>query len=159
MSETSILADKLRSEGQKIIGYFESLTDEQWNTEIYTENSLWTIRNLVAHLMTSEKAFVKLFENIRQGGEGVTRDFVIDRYNASQQEKTRELGPLELLDQFKSTRQNMIKWISGVDEKDLDKIGRHPYLGSTSLREMIKMVYLHNQIHYRDVKKILNQSR
>jgi uncharacterized damage-inducible protein DinB len=159
MSEISILADKLRSEGEKIIRYFESLTDEEWKTEIYTENTIWTIRNLVAHLMTSEKAFVKLFEYIRQGGEGVTNDFVIDRFNASQQEKTRGLSPLELLDQFKNIRENMIKWLSGVDEKDLEKIGRHPYLGSTSLREMIKMVYLHNQIHYRDVKKLLDHSR
>jgi hypothetical protein len=51
----------------------------------------------------------------------------------------------------------MIKWVSGIDENDLEKIGRHPYLGRTTLREMIKMVYLHNQIHYRDVKKVLNQ--
>lgn len=157
MSETSILADKLRREGQRMIEYFESLTDEQWKTEIYAENVIWTIRNLFAHLLTSEKAFVKLFENIRQGGEGVTNDFVIDRYNASQQEKTKVFRPLELLDQFKNTRESMIKWVSGIDENDLEKIGRHPYLGQTTFREMIKMVYLHDQIHYRDVKKVLNQ--
>jgi uncharacterized damage-inducible protein DinB len=94
MSETSVLADKLRSEGQKVIGYFEKLSDEEWSTEIYTENTIWTIRNLFAHLLTSERAFVKLFESIKQGGEGVSNDFVIDRYNASQQEKTKGFGPL-----------------------------------------------------------------
>jgi len=109
--------------------------------------------------MSSEKAFVKLFEDIRHGGAGVTNDFVIDRYNASQQEKTRELSPLELLDQFKYARKDMVRWVSGLDEWDLEKTGRHPYLGNTSLREMIKMVYLHNQIHFRDVKKTLNHSR
>ena len=46
----------------------------------------------------------------------------------------------------------MIAWVLLVSDSDLEKIGRHPFLGQTTLREMIKMVYLHNQIHIRDIK-------
>ena len=147
----------MKHEGEKIVEYFEGLSDEQWLLEIYTEDTVWTIRNILAHLMTSERAFVKLFESIRQGGIGVTDEFVIDRYNARQQEKTKELGTQELLQRFKSIREEMIVWVSEIDDSDLEKTGRHPFLGQTTLREMIKMVYLHNQIHYRDIKKTLNQ--
>ena len=105
--------------------------------------------------MTSERAFIKLFENIRQGGEGVADDFVIDRYNASQQEKTKELTPAELLDQYKAIRARMIEWVSGISDLDLQRTGRHPFLGITTLREMVKMVYIHNQTHYRDLRRIL----
>ena len=157
MSEASLLADKLKHEGEMIVEYFEGLSDEQWLLEIYTEDTVWTIRNILAHLMTSERAFVKLFESIRQGGIGVTDEFVIDRYNARQQEKTKEFGTQELLQRFKSIREEMIVWVSEIDDSDLEKTGRHPFLGQTTLREMIKMVYLHNQIHYRDIKKALNQ--
>jgi len=157
MSETSLLADKLKQEGEKIVEYFEGLMDEQWLIEIYTEDPVWTIRNILAHLMTSERAFVKLFESIRQGGIGVTDDFVIDRYNAGQQEKMEELGAQELLLLFKSVREDMVAWVSGIGDSDLEKTGRHPFLGQTTLCEMIKMVYLHNQIHYRDIKKALSQ--
>ena len=157
MSEASLLADKLKHEGEMIVEYFEGLSDEQWLLEIYTEDTVWTIRNILAHLMTSERAFVKLFESIRQGGIGVTDEFVIDRYNARQQEKTKEFGTQELLKRFKSIREEMIVWVSEIDDSDLEKTGRHPFLGQTTLREMIKMVYLHNQIHYRDIKKALNQ--
>ena len=157
MSETSLLADKLKHEGEKIVVYFDGLRDEQWSIEIYTEDSVWTIRNILAHLMTSERDFVKLFESINQGGVGVTDDFIIDRYNARQQEKTKELGTQELLQRFKSIREEMVAWVSGIGDSDLEKTGRHPFLGQTTLREMIKMVYLHNQIHYRDIKRALNQ--
>jgi uncharacterized damage-inducible protein DinB len=157
MSETSLLADKLKQEGERIVKYFESLRDEQWSIEIYTEDTVWTIRNILAHLMTSERAFVKLFESIRQGGVGVTDDFVIDRYNARQQEKTKEFGTQELLQRFKSIREEMVVWVLHIGDSDLEKTGRHPFLGQTTLREMIKMVYLHNQIHYRDIKKALSQ--
>jgi hypothetical protein len=156
MSETSLLAKKLKQEGEKIVIYFEGLRDEQWSIEIYTEDNVWTIRNILAHLMTSERAFVKLFESIRQGGTGVTDDFVIDRYNARQQEKTKEIGTQELIQRFKSVREDMIGWVSGIGDSDLEKTGRHPFLGQTTLREMIKMVYLHNQIHYRHIKKALS---
>ena len=156
MAENSLLADKLKHEGEKIVKYLESLGDEQWKIEIYTEGTVWTIRNILAHLMTSERAFVRLFENIRQGKMGVSDDFVIDRYNASQQKKTKELGSQELLQLFKSVRGDMIAWVLLVSDSDLEKIGRHPFLGQTTLREMIKMVYLHNQIHIRDIKNGIN---
>jgi uncharacterized damage-inducible protein DinB len=156
MTETSLLADKLKQEGEKIVKYFEGLRDDQWSIEIYTEDTVWTIRNILAHLVTSERAFVKLFDNIRQGGVGVTDDFVIDRYNARQQEKTKELGVQELLKRFKSLREEMVVWVLNIADSDLEKTGRHPFLGQTTLREMIKMVYLHNQIHIRDIKNGIN---
>jgi hypothetical protein len=34
-------------------------------------------------------------------------------------------------------------------------MGRHPFMGQTQLREMIKMLYIHNLTHYRDMKKAL----
>jgi hypothetical protein len=48
----------------------------------------------------------------------------------------------------------MSAFVAGLSEADLQKTGRHPFLGETSLAEMIKMVYRHNQIHYRDLRKL-----
>ena len=155
MSEVAALAEKLKSEGEKSMTFFAGLTEEQWKIEVYTEGAVWTIRNTLAHLMTAERAFVKLFENIRQSGSGVSEDFVIDRYNASQQRRTKDLGPEELLEQYKAVRAEMVDWVSGISDSDLEKTGRHPFLGITTLREMVKMVYIHNQIHYRDLRKVL----
>ena len=155
MSETSELAQKLKSEGEKVEAFFGGLTDDQWKKEVYTEGSVWTIRNILSHFMTSERAFVKLFENIRQGGPGATEDFVVDRFNASQQEKTKELTSAEVLDQYKTVRARMIEWVSGISDSDLEKTGRHPFLGVATLREMLKMVYIHNQTHYRDLRRVL----
>lgn len=156
MPETpAMLADKLKSEGEKYAAFFAGLADDQWKIEVYTEGATWTLRNVLAHLVTAEQAFIKLFEQIRQGGPGVSDDFSIDRYNARQQEKTKELSPQEILKQYKTVRAEMIAWVSSLTEADLQKTGRHPFLGQATLLEMIKMVYLHNQIHYRDLRKVL----
>lgn len=155
MSELNELADKLRSEGEKFFAFFAGLTDDQWQTQVYTEGETWTIRNILAHFVTSERGLVRLFERIRLTGEGASEDFSIDRYNAAQQAKTMDLSPQELLEQYKAVRADSIAWTLSLEEADLEKRGRHPFLGMTTLREMIKMLYLHNQIHYRDMKKVL----
>jgi uncharacterized damage-inducible protein DinB len=155
MSEVTELAEKLKSEGDKFIGVFSDLNAEQWNVEVYTEGTTWTIRNVLAHFVTSERGLVKIFELIRQGGAGVTDDFSIDRYNEAQHQKTKDFTSAELLEQYRSVRANSIAWVSGLKDEELEITGRHPFLEITTIREMVKMLYLHNQIHYRDLKKVL----
>jgi hypothetical protein len=155
MSEVNELAEKLKFEGEKIISIFTRLTDEQWQSEVYTEGATWTIRNVLAHFVTSERGLLKLFERIRQGGEGAAEDFSIDRYNAAMQERTRTATPQELLEQYKAIRGESTSWTAALSAEDLEKQGRHPFLGMTTIREMIKMLYIHNLTHYRDMKKAL----
>jgi len=155
MSELNDLAEKLKSEGEKFYSLFAGLTDDQWLAEVYTEGETWTIRNVLSHFVTSERGLVKLFEQIRLGGAGAADDFSIDRYNATMQARSKDLTPGELLEQYKEVRANSIAWTLSLSELDLEKQGRHPFLGMTSIREMIKMLYLHNQIHYRDMKKLI----
>jgi hypothetical protein len=155
MSELNDLAGKLKSEGDKFYSLFAGLTEDQWQMEIYTEGETWTIRNVLSHFVTSERGLVKLFERIRTTGEGSAEDFSIDRYNAAQQQRTKELPVQELLQQYKEVRSHSVAWVSGLKEDELEIKGRHPFLGMTSIREMIKMLYIHNQTHYRDMKKVL----
>ena len=155
MSEITELSEKLKSEGDRMLSVFSGLRDDQWNQEVYTEGTTWTIRNVLAHFVTSERGLIKLFEQIRQGGAGAAGDFSIDRYNAAMQERTREMTPQELLEQYRQIRANSIEWVSGLNEAELELTGRHPFLGQTVIREMIKMLYIHNMTHIRDMKRTL----
>jgi len=156
MSETpAFFAERLKTEGDKMIAFFAALTADQWTQSVYIEGATWSVRNVLAHFVTSERGLVKLFETIRQGGPGAADDFSIDRYNAAQQEKTRDLAPQELLEQYKIIRTASIAWVISLNEGDLQKSGRHPFLGPTTLAEMIKMLYMHNQLHLRDLRKVI----
>ena len=155
MSEMTELAEKLRLEGEKIISIFSGLTNEQWNEEIYTEGSTWTIRHVLSHFVTSERGLLKLFEQIRLGGAGAADDFSIDRYNAAMQERMKAATSEELLQQYRDVRASAIAWVSGLEAAELELRGRHPFLGITTIREMIKMLYIHNLTHSRDMKKAM----
>jgi uncharacterized damage-inducible protein DinB len=155
MAESAaFLAERLKTEGDKTIEYFQSLSSEEWLSTVYTEGETWSIRSVLAHYVTAEKGFISIFSSIRDGGSGVQEDFDIDRFNASQQTKTRDVTPSELLEQFRMVRAQMVALVASMSDADLARQGRHPFLGQTTLAEMIKMVYRHNQIHSRDLRKI-----
>jgi len=149
------LAERLKKEGDKVLAYFLELSEEQWQTKVYTEGDTWTMRNILAHFVTSERGLLKLFERIRQGGLGASEDFSIDHYNARQQEKTRNVPVPELLEQFAIVRAESVEWTSSLLQDELTIEGRHPFLGQVPLVEMLKMLYLHNQLHFRDFRKLV----
>jgi hypothetical protein len=156
MSTSAKLVNRLRNEAEKVSAFFESITENQWLMEVYTEGTSWTIRNILSHLVTAERGSLRLFEDIRKGGSGVPEGFSIDRYNADQQLKTGDLSTQELLVEYRKVREEMCRWVANLSEEDLKKEGRHPFLGRVNLIEMIKMIYLHNQIHLRDIRRVLN---
>lgn len=152
------LAEKLKNEGEKMATFFAALTAEQWQQVIYAEGDQWTARSILAHFVSAEHGFLKIFASVRSGGPGASDDFDIDRYNASQQAKLAESTPAELLERYRAVRAEMVAFAAGLDEADLQKRGRHPALGVTSLGEMLKMVHLHNTMHLRDLKRFVVQA-
>jgi hypothetical protein len=155
MSESETLAEKLQAEGQKLIAYMGSLDADSWCAQVYADGAVWTTRSVFAHLLAAEKAFIQLFSQIRLGGSGVSEDFDIDRYNASQHRKMAELPPEDVMQQFGDFRAQMVAMVSTLSASDLDRRGRHPFLGTVTLREMIRMIYIHGQTHARDVRRAL----
>jgi uncharacterized damage-inducible protein DinB len=157
MIETpAFLADRLKSEGDKTFEFFSSLKSEDWEIMVYSEGSEWTVQNVLAHFVSAEQGFIRLFKDILAGGKGAAEDFDLDRYNAKQQESLKDASRQELMHIFKNGRSEMISFVGSLSIEDLQREGRHPFLGLTSLAEMIKMVYRHNQIHHRDLRKLIN---
>lgn len=149
------LAERLRSEGQKTLEFFQDLKSSQWDQQLYTEGSCWSIRLVLAHFVSSEASFFKLFENVLAGGQGAPEGFDIDAYNERKVDQLREMTPTDLLNRFAELRQESAMLVARMSPEDLSRTGRHPFLGVTRLEDMIKLLYRHNQIHLRDIRKVL----
>ena len=156
MTDTpSSLAEKLTSEGEKSLAFFSALLPEQWHLNIYEGEAIWTPRSILAHFLTAERGFLRLFKEILGGGAGTSPEFSIDRYNARQQQKLQDVSPVELLPQFMAIRTEMIAFVASLNQKDLEIMAHHPALGLVKLAAMIKMIYIHNQQHIRDIRTSL----
>lgn len=160
MSENAVkLADRLALEGQKCLYYFRALPEQNWRIKIYTDGSQWGTHELLAHFVSAEAANAWLLADIVAGGEGAPLEFDIDAFNFVDVEKINHLQVNELLKHFIDLRQSTVVMVRQLNENDLIKVGRHPFLGYAKVEDIIKLIYLHNQLHIRDIKKVVVDSQ
>ena len=152
------LALKLEEGGKKTLKLFNALTDAEWLIEVYSDGPAWKIRNLMAHFTEVESAIPTLIREILAGSSGVETDFDIDQHNAKHVEKVSQLNNGELLKAFEQLRNSTIQMVANIGEDELEIWGRHPFLGESQIKDMVKLMYLHVRIHERDIKKVLEEN-
>ncbi|MGH2523414.1 MAG: DinB family protein [Anaerolineales bacterium] len=150
-----IILKRLHEEGLKTAAYFRTVSDGDFNQQVYGTGPLWRVRDLLAHFVSAEQAFVFYGRDILAGGEGAPEDFVIDEFNATQVDSFKNAATEELLRLFESARAQTIDVVRGMSDADFDRVGRHPWFGKVPLEQMLKLIYRHNMIHERDIRKAL----
>ncbi len=150
-----LILKRLQEEGQKVAAYFRMLSEGRFAQQVYTTGPEWNVRNVLAHLASAEHYLGVLAKEILAGGQGAPDDFVIDDFNAIQVAGLADLAVAELIQQFEAARAANIEVVRGMSDGDFDRIGRHPWFGRVPLENMLKLVYRHNMLHERDVRKAL----
>lgn len=149
------LANYLEAEGTKTIDFFNALSARQWDHPIYSNGPGWRVHNLLAHFVEVEASIPKLIGSIVEGGSGVSEDFDIDRWNAKHTGEISSQDRSWLLAEFSRRRAATVEMVRGFGDVDLEKRGRHPALGVTEVKHMLKLMYIHIQGHQRDIKRAL----
>lgn len=152
------IARRLQEKGAETVAFFRGLAPEDWEKRVYTEGTRWDVRRVLCHFVSAERSFLRLFEDIMAGGEGTPEDFDLDRFNESQVAKMDGLSPEELIRRFEEARAAMVAFVEGLSEADLEREGRHPFFGMDRLEKFLKLVYRHNMIHERDVRRALEEA-
>lgn len=157
--DSGILSSKLLSEGNKIHTFFGELSKDEFSKEIYSEGETWQIKDILAHLVSADINFLEYFKRLKSSGGGLPEEFDLNTFNNAQVNMMKSSKAKDLLEQFNENRNKMALWVSQLKFEDLELEGIHPAMGKAKLGEMIKMVYLHNILHLRDVKSVLSELR
>lgn len=149
------LSKRLRSSATRSKDFFDALNPHQWDVEIYTEGASWTISQIMAHFVMAESSMLRLVERIVETGEGSPENFDLDSYNEYNAGKLEGVSPVEMMDKFLAAREDTIQKVSQFSDEDLEKTGRHPWLGMARIEDIVKLMYRHNQIHQREIRETL----
>lgn len=150
------LADALHSEGEKTLAFFKELTLPQMQAQIYDDGLAWTTHDLLAHFVEVEGSIGRVMRSVSEGGEGVAADFNINRWNEKNTtEMSQQHDDTALLAEFAARRAANVEWARSLSDEALERRGRHPALGETELKHMIKLMYIHLIGHQRDIKRKL----
>ncbi len=153
--QTEIIA-QLEINLKNTISFFTSLSDDQLSVQVYADGAKWTVKQVLAHFITIERSMQKLFKNILAGGPGAPEDFDVDRFNLTQPKKLDGLTVEDLVEQFKSVREDTIAIVKGMTKQDFIREGRHPFHGHGTLERFIVWAYEHVSIHEDDIRKALS---
>ena len=141
--ETTHLIKRLKDEGQKVTDFLIQLDEHTWDAEIYTENEVWKVHQILA-------------ADIVSGGRGAPEDFDLDRFNHEQVRELQSSSRQELIDTFSTERVATIEQASQYSNEDLMKEGNHPWFGQVSVSTLLKLLYRHNRLHLRDIRRNLS---
>ena len=146
---------ELASNEEEIVTFFNGLNSEQLGMTLYSEDPGWTVQQVLAHFITIERTMQWLFKDILAGGPGSPEDFDVDRFNRTQPRKLNGLSLDELIDKFRAVRRGTIAIVEGMQDKALDRKGRHAFHGHGKLERFIVWAYEHARLHLDDIRKIL----
>ncbi len=149
------LKARLQKGLDKTLAIFQSIHPAQWGVILYETPYPWTVRDLLAHFVSSEEGLLRLAQDIAAGGPGAPEGFDYDAYNEAEQRRLADVPPEQLLADLVAVRQRTMEWVATLTDEDLDRVGRHPALGEINLETFINAIYGHQLMHMRDLMNAL----
>lgn len=141
------------------VSFFKSLGASELQIKVYQEGAQWTVQQVLAHFIAIERSMQWLFKDILSGGRGSPADFDVDRFNLTQTRKFDGLGLDELIERFTAVREETIRIVRQMKDKDLDREGIHAFHGRGKLDRFIRWAYEHARLHEDDILKVLGKAR
>ena len=118
ISESSA-TDALRANTKKAFDFLEAIPDEKWNYR-YAEGK-WSIKEMVQHLVDSERIFNYRAVCIARGEKASLPGFDENEYAATSKADARSKD--DLLSEFECVRQSTQKLFASFDEGQLSATG------------------------------------
>lgn len=151
------LRTRLQEECEKTTEFFKNLQPHDWSQQVYASGIKWGVKQVLAHLISAETAYQNLMQDVLSGESLTPYDFDIDLFNQRELSAAETISAHELIEAFCNIRAACIEFTNTLSESDLYKTGYHPRSGDMKIDEIIKLVYLHNMMHQRDVQKALQR--
>ena len=142
---------------QALLSLLRGLSDEEWQTAVYIDDSFWSISDILRHLVNAERGMTELINHFIQGNDPVPADFDRERYNNRIIEKTKEKSPTELLAELEKNEATFLETLAAITENDWTKKGRHASLRIMTIEEVCHLIPDHEQAHLLDIQKALGE--
>jgi uncharacterized damage-inducible protein DinB len=145
---------RLKDEGEKTAAYFEGLSPADWKQQIYQTGSEWSVKQILAHFISAEKAYQKYLSEVLKGGRGAPEEMDIDEFNESE---VPTIGGDEeqLIENYKQVRIDTLELTETLHEADLTRPAWHPWFEEREIGWYLKLLYRHNTMHRMDIRKAL----
>lgn len=154
--ELDHIRKRLRDEGEKTVTFFEALSPEDWERQVYTTGSGWRVGDILAHFISAEKAYQYYLQDVLKGGAGAPDSLDIDKFNEVEVATMNE-PPDALLETYKQVRKDTLHLSIDLEDEDLTRVVNHPWFDDKAIGWYLKLIYRHNTMHRMDIRKAIRR--
>jgi uncharacterized protein (TIGR03083 family) len=155
MDKKTVWKNKLSKSRAALNSLLDQLSAEQWQTTVFSEGNNWTVRDVVAHLVDSEKGMSIHIHKIRKGRETVPESFDLNQWNAGVKDRAGDASPDELRQALLAGRAKLLDGLNSLTDDEWTLTGRHPFRGVITLEQYYETIAAHEVIHAKDIKEAL----
>lgn len=119
----------------------------------------WSIHHNLAHLADAEHAHRRFVQAVLKGRSTRLEGFDLDRWNEEHVARRAGQTPEEILDALRSERQETVAFITDLPHDAWDRIGDHPALGEVSVRQVIRVIGVHERMHLKEIRRLLDAQK
>jgi uncharacterized damage-inducible protein DinB len=148
---------KMQATREELLAFVESL-DQAVLTWPSPEEG-WSIRDNLAHLADAERAHRRFVAAVLEGRSTRLEGFDLDRWNQEHVARRAGQSIQEILDALDAERQQTLAFIAAIPADAWDRRGHHPALGDVSVEQVIKIIGVHERIHLKEMRKLLEAYR
>ncbi len=143
---------KLTTVRDETVRVLNGLTEEQWNKPVYSdEGAEWRVIDVVRHMADSERGMTALMAQVQAGGEGVSPDFDLTRWNRRVVAKLQDKGAADLLAGMAANREALFTFIDTLADDDWAKQGRHASQRILSIEQVCHLIADHERSHIQEI--------
>ncbi|MCB0206808.1 MAG: DinB family protein [Anaerolineae bacterium] len=145
---TASLAAELTANREYLVSVAAQISPDQVLNS--TENPLWNVHDLLAHLAISERGLQATIKRFL-AGEPLPDQFSLDYWNQRQVGKLQERNVAELLAGLQVSRQDTLAFLAGLTDDQLDVRGMHPAGFETNVAGVFSVMAKHEHAHGQEI--------
>ncbi|NIS83253.1 MAG: hypothetical protein GTO14_24320 [Anaerolineales bacterium] len=134
------LKTRLRGEGEKTAVFFENLQGHDWSQQVYSAGAQWGMKQVLAHLCSTEIAYLKLLGDMLSAESFAALDFDIDHFNQREVSAAEQGATHDLIEAFREAHVACLTFIDERSEPNLSKTGYHPRAGDLKINKILKQI-------------------
>lgn len=119
----------------------------------------WSVRENLAHLVDAEHAHRRFVDAVLQGRSTHLEGFDLDRWNQEHVARRAEQSLAEILFALRAERQKTLDFVSAIPSHAWEQKGHHPALDEVSVRQVVKVIGIHERMHLKDIRRLLESRR
>jgi len=114
----------------------------------------WSIRDNLAHLADAERAHRRFVAAVLEGRSTRLEGFDLDRWNREHVARRAGQSLDQILDALRAERQETLAFIAALPSDAWDRVGDHPALGEVDVRQVIRVIGVHERMHLKEMRHL-----